>query len=52
MNLLTVRDDPRFGTQTFTVTDIGTDVPDPKLFTLPADARIIKSVTEKAEPPE
>ncbi len=36
INLLSKRSDPRFGTQTFTVTDIILADPDPNLFELPA----------------
>ena len=34
-NLLSKRTDPRFGTQTFTVTSVATSEPDPNLFNLP-----------------
>jgi len=35
LNLLSKRSDPRFGTQTFTITDLTLSEPDPQLFKLP-----------------
>ncbi len=40
INLLSKRSDPRFGTQTFTVTDITLAEPDPNLFELPAGFKL------------
>jgi hypothetical protein len=41
LNIITRRDDPRNGAEVFTIDDISLGDPDPKLFALPADARII-----------
>ena len=41
LNVLTKRVDPRSGTELFTVTDIRQAAPDPGLFTMPADARVV-----------
>jgi len=41
INLLVKRADPRHGTQTFTVTDIGLADPDPKFFAVPAGFTVI-----------
>jgi hypothetical protein len=41
LNITTRREDPRNGVESFTIGDINLGDPDPKLFVLPADARII-----------
>jgi len=41
VNVLTTRDDPRSGKEVFTVTDIRWGEPDPLLFALPANARVV-----------
>lgn len=41
LNVLTTRDDPRSGKEVFTVMDIRWGEPDPTLFVLPANARVI-----------
>jgi hypothetical protein len=41
LNVLTTRDDPRSGKEVFTVTDIRWGEPDPSLFALPANARVV-----------
>jgi hypothetical protein len=41
INLISVRNDPRLGKQTFTVTDMQLGEPDPKLFELPADFKVV-----------
>jgi hypothetical protein len=41
INLLVKREDPRHGTQTFTVTDIDLTDPDPKLFAVPAGFNVV-----------
>jgi hypothetical protein len=41
VNVLTKRVDPRSGTELFTVTDIRQSEPDARLFTMPADARVV-----------
>jgi hypothetical protein len=41
LNVLTKRVDPRSGTELFTVTDIRQSEPDARLFTMPADARVV-----------
>jgi len=41
LNLISVRDDPRFGTQRFELSDIQLGEPDAKLFSPPEDSRII-----------
>jgi hypothetical protein len=41
LNVSTKRSDPRSGIEVFTVTDINQSEPDPALFTLPQDARIV-----------
>lgn len=40
INLLSRRTDPRFGTQTFTVTNLSLDEPDPQLFKLPKGFKV------------
>jgi hypothetical protein len=37
VNLLSIRTDPLFGTQTFTVSDLDAGPPDPQLFALPVN---------------
>ncbi len=41
LNIITKRNDPRSGSEVFTVTDIITGDPDPSLFVLPKTARLI-----------
>jgi hypothetical protein len=41
VNVLTTRDDPRSGKEVFTVTDVRWGEPDPSLFALPANARVV-----------
>jgi hypothetical protein len=41
VNLLSSREDPRFGKQTFTVTKVNMSEPDPRLFELPAGYRVV-----------
>jgi hypothetical protein len=41
VNLLSKRQDPRFGMQNFEVTDIILGDPDPKLFELPSSSKLI-----------
>jgi hypothetical protein len=41
LNVSTKRSDPRSGVEVFTVTDINPSEPDPTLFALPQDARIV-----------
>jgi hypothetical protein len=41
MNLLSTLTDPRIGTQRFTITEISTSEPDPKLFLPPAEYRVV-----------
>lgn len=41
INLLSTREDPRFGTQKFEITELVPDAPDAKLFEPPADATIL-----------
>lgn len=41
INLLSTREDPRFGTQKFEITELILDAPDTKLFEPPADATIL-----------
>ena len=41
VNLISKRQDPRFGTQNFEVTDISLGEPDPKLFELPSGSKVI-----------
>jgi hypothetical protein len=41
VNLISIVDDPRFGKQTFTLTDVALDVPDPKLFELPEGFQVV-----------
>ncbi len=41
LNLSSTRQDPRFGTQNFEVTDIVIGEPDPKIFELPEGAKVI-----------
>lgn len=41
INLLSTREDPRFGTQMFEITDLVLDAPDTKLFERPTDATIL-----------
>jgi hypothetical protein len=41
LNLSTRRVDPRSGIEVFTVNDINPSEPDPKLFDLPKDARVV-----------
>jgi hypothetical protein len=41
LNVLTTRDDPRSGKEVFTVTDIHWGEPDPSLFALPANVRVV-----------
>jgi hypothetical protein len=41
LNLITKRNDPRSGSEVFTVTDITSGEPDPSLFVLPRAARVI-----------
>jgi hypothetical protein len=41
INLISKREDPRFGTQNFEVTDIVLGEPDPNLFELPSGSKII-----------
>ena len=48
LNVFTKRDDPRTGREVFTVTDIHPSEPDPGLFTLPTDARIVDYRTAAA----
>jgi hypothetical protein len=48
LNIVTKRDDPRTGREVFTVNDIHLTEPDPSLFTLPADARIVDYRTPAA----
>lgn len=50
INLLSKRSDPRFGTQTFTVTNLIVSEPDPHLFELPAGFEIVDQRLTK--PPE
>jgi hypothetical protein len=47
-NLVSVRDDPRFGTQRFELSDITLGDPDPKLFSPPEGSRIV----DLRHPPE
>jgi hypothetical protein len=49
INLLSKRSDPRFGTQTFTVTNLSLAEPDPQLFELPEGFRV--EDRRPAEPP-
>ena len=41
LNLISKRSDPRFGTQTFTVTNLTLAEPDPQLFEPPAGIQVI-----------
>jgi hypothetical protein len=41
LNMMVKRSDPRIGTQTFTVTEVGLTEPDPKYFKLPAGYRVM-----------
>jgi hypothetical protein len=41
LNVLTTRNDPRSGKEVFTVADVRRGEPDPALFALPADARVV-----------
>lgn len=41
INIVTTRTDPRSGREVFTVTDIQSSDPDPALFALPKDARVV-----------
>jgi hypothetical protein len=41
INLLSRLTDPRFGTQTFMVTEISPSEPDPQLFQLPAGYKVV-----------
>jgi len=41
VNLLSIREDPRFGKQTFAVTKVNMSEPDPRLFELPAGYRVV-----------
>jgi hypothetical protein len=41
LNMLVKRSDPRIGTQTFTVTEVGLAEPDPKYFQLPAGYKVM-----------
>jgi hypothetical protein len=41
IDLLSTRSDPRFGTQTFTITDISLTEPDPHLFDLPEGFKVV-----------
>src|ERR1051326_4296179 len=55
INLLSKRTDPRFGTQTFTVTNLTLGDPDPQLFKLPKGFTVAQlppsRVVERKEPP-
>jgi len=55
INLLSKRTDPRFGTQTFTVTNLTLGDPDPQLFKLPKGFTVSRvppgRVVERKEPP-
>ena len=42
INVITKRFDPRFGAQNFTVGNISRGEPDPKLFVMPQDYRVVK----------
>jgi hypothetical protein len=48
VNVISKRQDPRFGTQNFEVTDIVLGEPDPKLFELPSGSKVI----DLRKPPE
>lgn len=48
VNLVSIRSDPRFGKQTFTVTKVNVAEPDPRLFDLPAGY----SVVDRRPPPD
>jgi hypothetical protein len=50
IDLLSTRSDPRFGTQTFSITDINQSEPDPHLFDLPEGFTIIDQ--RQTAPPE
>jgi hypothetical protein len=41
LNIITKRDDPRSGIEAFTVTDIQLSEPDRRLFTLPANFKVV-----------
>jgi len=49
-NLLSIRSDPRNGTQTFTVTNLSTSEPDPNLFNLPEGFNVVEQ--RQTSPPE
>lgn len=44
-NLLSVRSDPRIGTQTFTITELNTAEPDPQLFAVPEGFKVVDQRT-------
>ncbi len=50
INLLSKRSDPRFGSQTFTVTALDTSEPDVKLFEIPSGFKIVD--VHESTPPE
>lgn len=50
INLLSKRSDPRFGTQTFTVTNLILSDPDPKLYELPEGFKVVDR--RQTAPPE
>lgn len=41
INIVSKRDDPRYGRQRFYVTDLKTDPPDPAMFTIPAEYTVV-----------
>jgi hypothetical protein len=49
-NLLSKRSDPRFGTQTFTATNIILAEPDPQLFVLPEGFKVVDHRASAAVP--
>lgn len=50
VNLLSKREDPRFGTENFEVTHVSIGEPDAKLFELPAGFKVIRSGQESSVP--
>jgi hypothetical protein len=50
INLLSIRNDPRLGKQTFRATDISTAEPDPSLFQLPKGYKVVSPVRPESEP--
>jgi len=50
INLLSRRTDPRFGTQTFTVTNLSLDDPDPQLFKLPKGFKVAQLLPAQVPP--